>query len=238
MTLLTIFCSWALEGGRWLWRIAGMIEQLKGLMVHSGASWVIWLLIALSVGCVAVVMERTRAFWKRRDDVDALVTELHRCLSDRDVDAARRRLVTSPSAAAKVALAGLAQWDSGARAAEEAMAAATGLERARMQRRLLFLGTVGNNAPFVGLLGTVIGVVGAFDELGKSEVAAAATNLAPERVMSTIAEALVATAIGLVVAIPAVALFNYFQGLLAASLASAETLGHVVLTHIERDNGN
>jgi len=214
-----------------------MIEQFKSLMVQSGATWVLWLLIALSVGCVAVALERARAFWKRRDDVNVLVTELHRALAVGDVDAARQRLASSPSVAANIALAGLAQWNNGARAAEEAMSAATGLERARMERRLMFLGTVGNNAPFVGLLGTVIGVVGAFDELGKSELSAAGTALAPERVMGSISEALVATAIGLIVAIPAVALFNYFQGLLTASLASAETLGHTLLTHIERDHG-
>jgi biopolymer transport protein ExbB len=114
------------------------------------------------------------------------------------------------------------------------MAAASGLQRARLERRLLFIGTVGNNAPFVGLLGTVIGVVGAFEALGSTSLvtSASATQLAPERVMSTIAEALVATAVGLVVAIPAVAVFNYFQGLLTATLNDAETLGHVVLAHI------
>jgi biopolymer transport protein ExbB len=113
------------------------------------------------------------------------------------------------------------------------MAAATGLQRARLERRLLFLGTVGNNAPFIGLLGTVIGVVGAFEALGETSLAAASTTrVAPERVMSTIAEALVATAVGLMVAIPAVAVFNYFQGLLTAALNDAETLGHVVLAHL------
>ena len=113
------------------------------------------------------------------------------------------------------------------------MAAASGLERARLERRLMFLGTLGNNAPFIGLLGTVIGVVGAFQELGEAPAAAAsATVLAPERVMSAIGEALVATAAGIIVAIPAVAVFNYFQSLVASAIASAETLGHVVLTHI------
>ena len=135
----------------------------------------------------------------------------------------------------RVASAGLVEADLGAAAAEEAMAAAMGLERKRLEKRLLFLGTVGNNAPFVGLLGTVIGVVGAFDALGRPQAlsgAAAASGLAPERVMGTIAEALVATAVGLVVAIPAVALFNYFQGRVIAALADAETLGHVLLAHL------
>jgi biopolymer transport protein ExbB len=51
--------------------------------------------------------------------------------------------------------------------------------------------------------------------------------------MTTIAEALVATAVGLLVAIPAVAVFNYFQGLLSTALANAETLGHVLLSHMD-----
>jgi biopolymer transport protein ExbB len=62
-----------------------------------------------------------------------------------------------------------------------------------------------------------------------------ASALAPERVMGTIAEALVATAVGLVVAIPAVAVFNYFQGRVTAALADAETLGHVLLSHLRGD---
>jgi biopolymer transport protein ExbB len=122
------------------------------------------------------------------------------------------------------------------------MSAAIGLERKRLESRLLVLGTIGNNAPFIGLLGTVIGVVGAFDALGKpvqavaGGVAAASAGLAPERVMSTIAEALVATAVGLVVAIPAVAVFNYFQGRVATAVADAETLGHVLLAHLRAEH--
>jgi biopolymer transport protein ExbB len=131
-----------------------------------------------------------------------------------------------------VGLAGIDSWENGAVAAREAMHAAAGLQRARMEKRLLFLGTVGNNAPFVGLLGTVIGVVGAFQELGDTSLAASSGQLAPERVMSTIGEALVATAVGLLVAIPAVAVFNYFNGLMTAALANAETLGHVLLSHM------
>jgi len=132
-----------------------------------------------------------------------------------------------------VALAGLDVWDRGSKAAAEAMAAARGVERARLEQRLGFLGTVGNNAPFVGLLGTVIGVVGAFDELGMAGSGGSSAGLAPERVMSSIAEALVATAIGLVVAIPAVAAFNYFQGKITSIIERSETLGHVVLAHLE-----
>lgn len=211
-----------------------MIDQIKNVLVHGGAGWVLWLLFLLSALSVAVMLDRARVFLGQRDDTSELVRDLHRLLVKADVEGARLRLLKSRSTAAAVALAGIAQWGSRA-AAEEAMAAATGLQRARLERRLLFLGTVGNNAPFIGLLGTVIGVVGAFEELGKTSAVGAASSgaLAPERVMSTIAEALVATAVGLVVAIPAVAVFNYFQGLLTATLNDADTLGHVVLTHVE-----
>jgi biopolymer transport protein ExbB len=209
-----------------------MIERMKDLLVHAGASWVLWLLLALSVLSVGVMLDRARVFWAQRDDVASLVRDLHRLLAQRNLRGAEARLTRSPNAESAIVLAGLAQWVHGTAAAEEAMAAASGLQRTRLERRLLFLGTVGNNAPFVGLLGTVIGVLGAFEELGKGTITGAA-GIAPERVMGTIAEALVATAVGLVVAIPAVAVFNYFQGLLNAALANADTLGHVLLTHMQ-----
>jgi biopolymer transport protein ExbB len=210
-----------------------MIEQSKHLMVEVGASWVLWLLILLSVLSLAVALDRWRVFRSQPRDVDALVQQLHRLLQSGNIEQARRQLVSTRGVAAEVVLSGLAQWERGANAAEEAMAAATGLKRAQLEKRLLFLGTVGNNAPFIGLLGTVIGIVGAFDALGKvGQVAASAAELAPERVMAPIAEALVVTAVGLVVAIPAVALFNYFQDRLLSTLAAAKTLGHVLLAHI------
>src|SRR5688572_30640550 len=210
-----------------------MIEQSKHLMVDVGASWVLWLLILLSVLSLAVALDRWRVFRSQPRQVDAMVQQLHRLLEAGNIEQARRQLLNTRGVAAEVVLSGLAQWERGARAAEEAMAAATGLQRAQLERRLILLGTVGNNAPFVGLLGTVIGIVGAFDELGKAgRAAASAAELAPERVMAPIAEALVVTAVGLVVAIPAVALFNYFQDRLQGTLADAKTLGHVLLAHI------
>jgi biopolymer transport protein ExbB len=212
-----------------------VIEQLTHLMVQSGAAWVLWLLFALSGASIAIAIERAWVFRRTRGDVAALVPQLRRLLRQ-DPEQAKKVLSESTCVEARVVVAGLEEAERGHAAAEEAMAAAMGLERKRLEQRLLFLGTVGNNAPFVGLLGTVIGVVGAFEELGKPQAltstVASAGALAPERVMGTIAEALVATAVGLVVAIPAVAIFNYFQGRVTAALADAETLGHVLLAHL------
>jgi biopolymer transport protein ExbB len=218
-----------------------LIERITQLMVASGAAWVLWLLFGLSAVCLAIAIERAWELRRGSGDVAALVPLLRKLLRS-DRAAAARLLATSAGLEARVVAAGLADADRGAAAAEEAMAAAMGLERKRLEKRLLFLGTVGNNAPFVGLLGTVIGVVGAFEELGKpqalSSTVAGAASLAPERVMGTIAEALVATAVGLVVAIPVVAIFNYFQGRVGAALADAETLGHVLLAHLRSNPGS
>jgi biopolymer transport protein ExbB len=213
-----------------------VIDQLKDTIVRFGAGWVLWLLLGISVVSIGVMLERLFVFWPKRDDIARLVADLSELLSKSDLDGAHARLRRSASVEAAIALAGLGQWKAGGAAVEEAIAARLGLERSRLERRLLILGTIGNNAPFIGLLGTVIGVVAAFEELGRTGVASglALTQLAPTRVMSTIAEALVATAAGLVVAIPAVAAFNYFQGLVAARSTNAETLGHVVLTHVNR----
>jgi biopolymer transport protein ExbB len=136
-----------------------MIEPVKIALVDAGASWVLWLLAGLSILSVTVMLERLFVFRAQRDNMAALASELHKLLAKQDIEATRTRLAKSPSTAAAVALAGLARWQSGTDAAKEAMLAATGLQRARLERRLLFLGTVGNNAPFIGLLGTVIGVV-------------------------------------------------------------------------------
>jgi biopolymer transport protein ExbB len=141
----------------------------------------------------------------------------------------------SPSAEAAVVSAGLLEADRGPKAAEEAMQGAAALQRIKLERRLAFLGTLGNNAPFIGLFGTVIGVVQAFEALGKQNVAAgvaAAPTMAPQEVMSAIAEALVATAVGLAVAIPAVAMYNVFQRKAKAILANTEALSRVLLAHL------
>jgi biopolymer transport protein ExbB len=212
-----------------------MIERITHLMVESGATWVLWLLFGLSAVSLAIALERAWIFRRTQGDVADLVPRLRRLLRS-DPSASLAFLEGRSSVETRVVAAGLIEARQGPAAAEEAMAAAMGLERSRLERRLLILGTIGNNAPFVGLLGTVIGVVGAFQELGKpqalSSTMTGSSALAPERVMGTIAEALVATAVGLVVAIPAVAIFNYFQGRVTSALADAETLGHVLLAHL------
>lgn len=221
-----------------------IIERVKNAMVGAGAAWVLWLMLILSVVSVAIMLERAWLYFSLRDDVAALMRELGKLLRAGDVDGAKKRLEASPSAEAAVVLAGIVESDYGAEAAAEAMAGASALQKTKLEKRLAFLGTLGNNAPFIGLLGTVIGIVGAFEELGKSgggpaaaeagaNAAAAANQVASQAVMNNIAEALVATAVGLVVAIPAVAMFNTFQRIVKTTLANTDALGHVLLSYLK-----
>jgi len=216
-----------------------LVEWLKQIMIGFGAEWVMWLLVFLSVISVAIILERTWFFFSVRDNLFVLARDLRTALED-SVEAAQLRMKASPSAEAAVVLAGLAMHDRGPDAAEEAMAGAAALQRMKLEKRLAYLATLGNNAPFIGLFGTVIGIVGAFEALGESAqtpLAEAATRaIAPEAVMSSIGEALVATAIGIFVAIPAVAANNFFQRWTKSILANTEALTRIVLAHMKSES--
>jgi biopolymer transport protein ExbB len=169
-----------------------------------------------------------------KDDVRTLSIDLDRLLRAGNYRGALERMKASPAPEAAAVVAGLKHADLGPTSAEKAMHGALALERMRLERGLAFLGTLGNNAPFVGLLGTVIGVIEAFEALGKPDASGGA--LAPAGIMSGIAEALVATAVGLFVAIPAVAAFNYFQRKITSILANTEALTNVLLAHLSAED--
>lgn len=213
----------------------GIVAKSKAVMLAMGASPIMYLMIALSIISLAIILERSYFFYSIRDNLEVLAKELARYLRAGDYDEARRRMESSSSAEAAVVVAGLLEAERGPEAAEEAMAGATALQRMKLERRLAYLGTLGNNAPFIGLFGTVIGIIQAFEKLGEAgkNTAANASAAAPSEVMSSIAEALVATAIGLAVAIPAVAAYNYFQRLIKSTVTNTDVLSRVLLAHLK-----
>jgi biopolymer transport protein ExbB len=215
--------------------VNSLIERVKSAMVGLGTGWILALMLLLSILSLAVMLERAWLYWSLRDDIDELMRDVGRFLRGGDLEGARKRLEASRSAEAAVVVAGLVEADRGVGAASEAMEGASALQRVKLEKRLAFLGTLGNNAPFIGLLGTVIGIVAAFDELSKVKMAnaAASTQLAPEAVMARISEALVATAIGILIAIPAVAAYNAFQRVVRGTVANTEALGHMLLAHLK-----
>jgi biopolymer transport protein ExbB len=214
------------------------MESVKQVLLVSGAGWILWLLGTLSLCGLALTIERWLYLRRRAGDLEALARQLDEHLATGDFAGARRVLGATPAVAARVADAGLRLADRGTEAAEKAMQSATALERGRLERGLAFLATVGNNAPFVGLFGTVVGVIHAFEELGHAAPghgATAAGQVASQAVMASIAEALVATAVGILVALPAVAAYNFLQRRVATLLASTEVLTNLVLAYIADD---
>jgi len=198
-----------------------------------GAEWVMWLLIVLSVLSVAVMVERVIFYNSRRVDMDMLVALVKRALSGGEREAVIKQLADAQSLEAAVAREGLREAERGAGAAGEAMQGARGRERLRHEKNLAFLGTIGNNAPFVGLFGTVIGIVGAFDSLAEKTGVATGKAENTGKIMALISEALVATAIGLLVALPAVAAYNYFQRRVRNNVAGADSIAHTILGELK-----
>jgi biopolymer transport protein ExbB len=197
--------------------------QILDLMLRAGSRWVLWVLIALSLAAIAVVIDRVWFFIAERRPSARLAAALAALRAPGGAGAALRLLDGARSMEAEVARACLAHAADGAPAVEEYKAAALQRERERYGKRLAFLGTLGNNAPFVGLFGTVLGIIRAFNDL------AGASTQGTQVVMAGIAEALVATAVGLLVALPAVATYNVFTRRLEAAEAGAEGVAHEIL---------
>ncbi len=215
------------------------VEIIKHFFIGAGAGWVLWLLAALSIVSVALFVERWLFYRAREGDLRALAEQLARRLEARELAVAVEELGRSQAVSASIAAAGLRLGHLGAAAADRAMQSALALERDRLERRLAYLGTLGNNAPFIGLFGTVIGVILAFEELGHGaagHASSAAGQVASQGVMTAIAEALVATAVGIAVALPAVAAYNYLQRRVASLLSGSEVLSNLVLAYLSGDD--
>jgi biopolymer transport protein ExbB len=209
-----------------------IVEHLKHALLDFHAGWVMWLLLGLSVVSLALVIERTLFFLSLRGNIRSLSTQLDALLRAQSYRQALDLMSSSRLPEAAAVVAGLKHADLGPASAEKAMSGALALERMRLERGLAFLATLGNNAPFIGLLGTVIGVIEAFEVLGTGSNSG---NAAQQEVMKGIAEALVSTAIGLVVAIPSVAAYNYFQRRITSIMANAEALTDVLLAHLSAE---
>jgi len=191
---------------------------------------VVWLLVFLSIISIAIMVERVIFFTRlARIDVDSIARKLRQLLDAGDYEGARRYLESQPGIEARIVLSGLRELKNGTASVEEAMIGTKVSEKFSLERYLTFLGTVGNNAPFLGLFGTVTGIIKAFHSLAVT----ATPNL--KTLMFGVAEALVTTAIGLIVAIPAVLANNSFRRQVTAVITRSEAMSRVLLAHIKAD---
>jgi biopolymer transport protein ExbB len=202
------------------------IEAALKALVALGATWVLWVLIALSVLALSGILERVVFFWRTRVDIEALRSALKRSLFAQRLGDVEQLLRHGTSLEARIVGAGLGAIS--AAEAEQLMLGEAQLQRLRSEKSLAFLGTLGNNAPFVGLLGTVLGIIGAFQQLDQ------ARGQVTSGLMAQIGEALISTAVGLLVALPAVATYNAFQRAIQIRLQRGDALGRELIAHLHR----
>lgn len=195
----------------------------------AGDTWVLGILLVASILSVGVMIERWRVFSKNSGDVAALLDGLAASLEAHDIPGALAIAQASTRVEGRVALAGLKSFSKGAATAEEVMTSHWLREKLQLEKYLIVLGTLGNNAPFVGLFGTVLGIIKAFNDLaltGQSGVTV---------VMSGISGALIATAFGILVAIPAVVANNYFVTRLRQIQTNTDSLSRILMAYLKEE---
>jgi biopolymer transport protein ExbB/TolQ len=198
-----------------------------------GAEWVNWVLVIASFIGLAITIDRLLLYTRTRERFASLQSGLQDALRRQDLGAARM-LVQGDSLVRNVLRAGLDAVGRGERdpkSVEEEMLAALAAERTRYDARVAWLTTIANIAPLIGLLGTIIGVVGAFYGLGQAGTTQSAGN---PQVMSSIAEALASTAFGIFVAVPGVVAYNLLKAHMGVRLREAESLMREVLANLGR----
>jgi biopolymer transport protein ExbB/TolQ len=189
---------------------------------------VLYVLISLSVLSIGAIGERWLYFFRRRASFAELAAAVTPLLRAGDARGAQERLAESTGLEAEIVRDALEWYDDGAAAFAQIVDKNIRQKRKEYEGSLLFLGTLGNNAPFVGLFGTVLGIVTAFRGLASTTSAGAMGN-----VMAAIAEALIATAIGILVAIPAVVAYNVFEKKGNLVEENAQSLAAIAIATLE-----
>ena len=204
----------------------GLVQTLLGLPVFR-SEWVLYLLLGLSLISIAVMVERWFFYRSHRIDADGLRGKLSSLLAAGDFHGAVKLLQGYDTLETNIVLAGLTAYERGPESVEDLIAGALGKERGRYEKRLNFLATLASNAPYVGLFGTVLGIVRSFRDLAANMADASSA------VMAGIAESLIATAVGLLVAIPAVVAFNVFKARVKESVTDGQMLSRILLSQLK-----
>jgi biopolymer transport protein ExbB/TolQ len=187
------------------------------------ARFILVLLIALGVGCLVVYIRRRSFVRKEAADADAMRKKLFQALTKRESADAVVDKADVHTVAGRIVRLGFDNMDLSPESLEQLMASQESIEERRLSKGLNYLGNVASNAAFIGLLGTVLGILDAFAHLGGGGADAQL------HVMAAIAEALIATALGLGVAIPAVIFFNNLTHSVRVVMEEARELRHLIL---------
>jgi biopolymer transport protein ExbB len=198
-------------------------------VAHLADQVVLWILVVLSILSIGMILERFFALRKVSAQSALVRTRIRMALqsnSVEDIEIIAKDVESLEGRAAGYAIKHMK--DSGSKGLEEVFNTFSLTEKPDLERFLGFLATVGSNAPYIGLLGTVLGIMKAFNDL------AAAPEAGQQTVMAGISVALVATAAGLFVAIPAVIFYNYYSKKVRAIMQGLEAVKELCLAYAKK----
>lgn len=179
---------------------------------------ILLVLVGLSVWSVAIIIDRRRTY--RSDLSENTFSDLESNILQKKDKSGLQTLFSKNNFIQRVMSKSLEQ-SSDANTFERAVSGQLKSERVKFEKGLSVLGTLGANAPFIGLFGTVLGIIRAFAYLG--------TQSGSTAVMTGVSQALYATALGLLVAIPAVVANNYFANQLRVGMQKAESARDLII---------
>ena len=174
-----------------------------GLMQQGG--WDMWLLLLISIVGLAVVIERLVFFGMQHSDAKGLLRQIGTKVSEDDLDGAIALCKKNRGMLPRILEFGLRRGEKNRADITDALSIALMEHLNSLERNLAIIGTIAVIAPFVGLFGTVLGIIRAFQDI------ALKGNSTPAVVAAGVSEALITTASGLIIAVIAVVFFNYFK---------------------------
>jgi biopolymer transport protein ExbB len=201
-----------------------LIENIAPVLMLIERS-ILALLIFLEVAILAIFIWRLRGYARVKGDPSRWVACLTQNLKRGGLGIVKVDGKDAATIPGRMVKTGLDNWGLAPEAMEKVFEAQESMEKRGLDRGLSFLGTVGANAPFLGLTGTVIGILVAFDRFAVSG------GKGSTEVMTAISQALVATALGLMVAIPAVVFYNILRNRSKMILEQAREVQALILAH-------
>ncbi|QDV13531.1 Biopolymer transport protein ExbB [Rosistilla oblonga] len=221
--------------------MAGLLAQTVDADAGGGSFWqilfsggivgllIILLLFSLSLIAAFLIFDQFMALRRAEVIPEGVVEPIQKLLAERRVKEADAICRQKPSLLTFVMMSGLAEVDFGWPSVEKAMEEALAEQSARMMRRIEYLSVIGNIAPMVGLLGTVTGMIFAFQRVAISQGGAGAGDLA-----EGIYQALVTTVGGLIVAIPALGAFAVLRNRVDGLVAEVAYLAQHAMSGLKR----
>jgi biopolymer transport protein ExbB len=193
-------------------------------IAHYADKAVLYLLILLSLVSIFMIFERYLKLKKISKKSNEVRKKVEQGIEGRNLEVIKE--IDRDTVEGRAVSYALDHLDkNGLEGLDEMFDTISKVERPKLEKSLGFLATVGANAPYIGLFGTVLGIMKAFQDLGR------ASDVGQQTVMIGISSALVATAAGLMVAIPAVLAYNYFQRLVKGTLSNLESIKSMVIAY-------